>query len=355
MTSALDGIRIIDMTHNQAGPACTQILAWLGADVIKLEAPGKGDVARTNMADDARREPVLPGAERQQAKPHPRPQDRRRQGPVQEADGRGRRACGELLAGRPRPARPRLRGAEGPQPAARLRHREGLRYLGALQWLQELRTHRAGHGGGDVRHRLAGQPADPAVARGRRLRHRNAPRDRDPRRAPAAAPDGTRAARRGLDAGRGHQPPSRQPARPSEARRGAAAYRQPARADGAGFGLSLRAGWPERLRVHLRAGADVARVRRGAGHRRAAKRPPIRDPGGTLGEPGRAEPDHRRVDPAAHQARGDAPPRRSGGTERGLPGHRRGARRSPPRGARHDRRARLSRNARGRTEPSAVR
>ena len=51
MSNALEGIRIIDMTHNQAGPACTQILAWLGADVIKLEEPGKGDVARTNMRD----------------------------------------------------------------------------------------------------------------------------------------------------------------------------------------------------------------------------------------------------------------------------------------------------------------
>ena len=51
MAKALDGIRIIDMTHNQAGPACTQILAWLGAEVIKLEEPGKGDVARTNMRD----------------------------------------------------------------------------------------------------------------------------------------------------------------------------------------------------------------------------------------------------------------------------------------------------------------
>jgi len=48
---ALDGIRIIDMTHNQAGPACTQILAWFGADVIKLETPGQGDVARTVMRD----------------------------------------------------------------------------------------------------------------------------------------------------------------------------------------------------------------------------------------------------------------------------------------------------------------
>jgi formyl-CoA transferase len=51
MSFALAGVRVIDMTHNQAGPACTQILAWLGADVIKLEEPGKGDVARVNMRD----------------------------------------------------------------------------------------------------------------------------------------------------------------------------------------------------------------------------------------------------------------------------------------------------------------
>src|SRR5262245_12041448 len=51
MTQALSGIRIIDMTHNQAGPACTQILGCLGAEVIKLEEPKGGDVARTNMRD----------------------------------------------------------------------------------------------------------------------------------------------------------------------------------------------------------------------------------------------------------------------------------------------------------------
>src|SRR3954469_2889115 len=51
MTKALDGIRIIDMTHNQAGPACAQMLAFLGADVIKLEEPKGGDVARTVHAD----------------------------------------------------------------------------------------------------------------------------------------------------------------------------------------------------------------------------------------------------------------------------------------------------------------
>ena len=52
MAQALDGIRVIDMTHNQAGPACGQILAWLGADVIKLETPGKGDVARAQNNDE---------------------------------------------------------------------------------------------------------------------------------------------------------------------------------------------------------------------------------------------------------------------------------------------------------------
>jgi formyl-CoA transferase len=51
MSQALAGIRIIDMTHNQAGPACTQILGFLGADVIKLEEPKGGDVARQNMRD----------------------------------------------------------------------------------------------------------------------------------------------------------------------------------------------------------------------------------------------------------------------------------------------------------------
>jgi formyl-CoA transferase len=51
MDKALAGIRIIDMTHNQAGPACGQILAFLGAEVIKLEEPKVGEVARRNMRD----------------------------------------------------------------------------------------------------------------------------------------------------------------------------------------------------------------------------------------------------------------------------------------------------------------
>ena len=53
---ALEGVKVLDFTHVQSGPTCTQLLAWFGADVLKVERPGEGDATRKQLID-------VPGAD----------------------------------------------------------------------------------------------------------------------------------------------------------------------------------------------------------------------------------------------------------------------------------------------------
>jgi len=51
MSTALEGVRILDLGHVQAAPTATQLLAWMGAEVIKVEMPGRGDITRGQLQD----------------------------------------------------------------------------------------------------------------------------------------------------------------------------------------------------------------------------------------------------------------------------------------------------------------
>ena len=222
MSKALDGVRILDFTHVQSGPTCTQLLAWLGADVIKVERPGVGDITRGQLQDipkvDSLYFTMLNHNKRSITIDGRNPQG---QGGARGAGEDLRRDGGELRARRARPHGLHLGAHPVAEPAHDPRLGEGLwpRSVRGLQGLRERRAVRRRFG---IHHRLRRWPAAGDRRADRRFRHRAASRARHRRGAVSAQHHRPRPEGAGGDAGRRAEPLPREAARPAAARARAA-------------------------------------------------------------------------------------------------------------------------------------
>ena len=182
MGKALEGVRILDFTHVQSGPTCTQLLAWFGADVIKVERPGTGDITRGQLRDvpnvDSLYFTMLNHNKRSITLDTKNPKG---QGGARGAGQDLRRAGRELRPGRARPHGLPWEKHPGAQPAHDRRLDQGLR-PGSLRGLQGLRERRAMRRRLGLDHRLPRRPAARHRRPDRRFRHRPASRARHRRR-----------------------------------------------------------------------------------------------------------------------------------------------------------------------------
>ena len=144
------------MTHNQAGPACAQMLGFLGADVIKLEEPKGGDIARAQNNDElfflafnANKRSLTLNLKSDEGKALFRKI-------IAQSDvlieNFGPGALDRLGLG--------WKDLQKINPRLDLRDHQGLRYLWPSRTPEELRADRAGDGRRHVRHRLRGRTAD---------------------------------------------------------------------------------------------------------------------------------------------------------------------------------------------------
>ena len=344
MSQALTGIRIIDMTHNQAGPACAQILAFLGADVIKLEEPKGGDVARRNMRDRPDSDSLfflLFNANKRSLTLNLKTDD-------------GKELFKEVIA-----KSDVLLENFGPGALDRL----GLGYE-ALAKINPRLIYATIKGFGTYGPYRDFKSYEPiAQAMGGAMSITGFPENPPTTVVPAIGDSGTgmhmaigilAALQQRHATGRGqHVEVSMQDAvvniiRVSlrdHQRFGAsdAAPRQPAGPDRPEHDLSLRAGRPQRLRVHQRLGAsDVAAMLDAMGRPGTRRGPALPDARRRAGKTAPRWMRSSRNGQERAQARGHADPGRCRGAVRRRAGHRRGPRRPASEGARDDRRCRLS-------------
>ena len=187
MSGPLEGIRIVDLTQVQAGPSCTQLFAFLGADVIKIEEPGVGDRTRREMSiknDVDSFYFIVFNANKRSLTLNLKTEAGRaillkivqKSDIVVENYGPGQMERFGLTYDTLKTANPRIVYCRD----------QGFRLLRPQRPCQELRAYSPGDGRGD---KCAGRSRSPAhirQRRHRRLRHRAARRYRDARRAAAA-------------------------------------------------------------------------------------------------------------------------------------------------------------------------
>ena len=191
---ALDGVRILDFTHVQSGPTCTQLLGYMGADCIKVERPGVGDITRGQLRDvkgaDSLYFTMLNGNKRSITHRFQAPE---RQGDPRAA-GEGLRRAGRELRAR----HARSHGLHvGARPQAQPAHDHGVGerlWSRAVRRMQGLRERRAMCRRLGVDHGIPRRPAGRHRRADRRFRHRPAPRAWYRRGALSAQSDRTRPA-----------------------------------------------------------------------------------------------------------------------------------------------------------------
>ncbi len=328
MGKALEGYRILDFTHVQSGPTCTQLLAWFGADVIKVERAGEGDATRGQLRDipnaDSLYFTMLNHNKRSVTIDTKKPAGKEvLEALIQRCDvlvenfapgalDRMGFTWEHIHALNPRMVVASVKGF-GPG-----KYEDCKVYENVAQCA----------GGVRVDHRLRRRSADGHRRADRRQRHRPAPRARHPRRAAAAAGDRPRPEGPRADAGRGAEPVPREAARPAAPRAHAACCRsipqypdgtfgdavpRSGNASGGGQpGSILKCkGWetdPNAYIYFITQGAAWPAVCRVIGEEGWIDDPGIRDAAGAAAAPEADLRAHREVDDDEGQVRGDGHP-----------------------------------------------